>query len=209
MDQNFQTSFIPKKPIVEERVVSTRPINIFSVVGVLLLFAMVISTGALYFYKVSLTKNISKMASDLELAKNRFEPARITQLNVLDKKLRASNQILAKHIAVSPIFEALEAVTLPTVRYTKFGYTLAVPPETSVNIKMTGVAVGYRSIALQSDIFTKNKNIIDPVFSNLVLDTHGNVVFDLDFSIDPNLVNYKQVLKAKAPVEAPPGIPSN
>jgi hypothetical protein len=209
MDQNFQTSFIPKKPIVEERVVSTRPINIFSVVGVLLLFAMIVSTGALYFYKLSLIKNISQMASDLELAKNRFEPARITQLNVLDKKLRASNQILSKHIAVSPIFEALEAVTLPTVRYTKFSYALAVPPETAVNIKMTGVAVGYKSIALQSDIFTKNKSIIDPVFSNLVLDNHGNVVFDLNFSIDPNMVNYKQVLKANTPVEAPVEAPTN
>ena len=60
---------------------------------------------------------------------------------------------------------------------------------------MNGVAVGYRSVALQSDLFPKNRNIIDPVFSNLVLDERGNVTFDLDFSVDPTFVDYKEMLK--------------
>ena len=63
-----------------------------------------------------------------------------------------------------------------------------------VIIKMSGVAVGYRSIALQSDLFTRNKNLIDPVFSNLTLDNTGNVLFDLEFSVDPSFVDYKQML---------------
>jgi hypothetical protein len=52
--------------------------------------------------------------------------------------------------------------------------------------------LGYRSIALQSDLFTQNKNLIDPVFSNLTLDNSGNVLFDLEFLVDPSFVNYKQ-----------------
>jgi len=62
---------------------------------------------------------------------------------------------------------------------------------------MNGVAVGYRSIALQSDLFsTKDigKNFIEPVFSNLTLDDKGNVIFDLEFSVDPSFVDYKQML---------------
>ena len=50
-------------------------------------------------------------------------------------------------------------------------------------------------LALQSDLFTQNKNLIDPVFSNLALDDRGNVVFDLEFSVDPSFVDYKQVLQ--------------
>ena len=61
-------------------------------------------------------------------------------------------------------------------------------------VKTSGIAVGYKSVALQSDLFTKNKNLIDPVFSNLSLDNSGNVVFDLEFSVDPSLVNYKTML---------------
>ena len=63
---------------------------------------------------------------------------------------------------------------------------------------MSGVAIGYRSIALQSDLFAKNKNLIDPVFSNLTLDNSGNVVFDLEFSVDPNFVNYQQALMVQS-----------
>jgi hypothetical protein len=59
---------------------------------------------------------------------------------------------------------------------------------------MSGQAIGYRSIALQADLFTKNKNLIDPVFSNLSLNEKGNVIFDLEFYVDPNFINYKQTL---------------
>ena len=68
-------------------------------------------------------------------------------------------------------------------------------PNAKVLVKINGTAVGYRSVALQSDFFTKNKNIIDPVFSNLVLDDKGNVQFNLDFSVDPTLIDYTQTIK--------------
>jgi hypothetical protein len=56
------------------------------------------------------------------------------------------------------------------------------------------VAVGYRSMALQSDLFAQNKTFINPIFSNLTLDQSGDVLFDLDFSVDPSFLNYKQML---------------
>ena len=83
---------------------------------------------------------------------------------------------------------------MESVRFTKFSYDLGTEDKPSISIKMSGVAIGYRSIALQSDLFAKNQNLIDPVFSNLVLDNSGNVIFDLDFSVDPAFVNYKQTL---------------
>ena len=139
-------------------------------------------------------KSITSMENTLNLAKNRFEPAKIAELQVLDKRLRASSEILSKHIVTTPIFEMLEKLTMKTVRYTKFSYELGTEKNISVKIKMSGQAIGYRSIALQSDLFTKNKNLIDPVFSNLTLDNNGRVLFDLEFSVDPSFVNYKQAL---------------
>jgi hypothetical protein len=196
MDQNFQTSFIPKKPIIEERAVPGQPVNIFTIMGIILLFAVGLGTGALYFYEDTLSKSIAKMSEDLKLAQNRFEPARITELKSLDQKLRASNEILSHHIAISPIFKALELTTLPTVRYTKFTYNQGELPGSNVEVKMKGIALGYRAVALQSDLFTKNKNIIDPVFSNLILDDRGNVLFELSFSVDSSFLNYKEELKS-------------
>ena len=191
MDQNFQTSFIPQKPIVRERAPSARPVGFLLIISIVILFAILLATGGLYFYKGIIKGNITSMENNLNLAKNRFEPSKIAELQVLDKRLRASSEILSKHITVTPVFSALEQLTMKTVRYTKFNYDWGIEKNT-INIKMSGQAIGYRSIALQSDLLAKNKNLIDPIFSNLTLDSSGNVLFDLDFSVDPNFVNYQQ-----------------
>ena len=194
MEQSFQTSFIPKKPMIEERAVTRRPTGLLTIVSIFIFFTVALASGGLYFYKGMLGRNIIKMSNDLTLAKNRFEPSKITQLQTLDKRLRASDSILSKHIAVSPIFSALQNTTIKTLRYTKFNYEFGTGKDAKVAVKMSGQAVGYRSIALQSDIFAKNKYFIDPVFSNLSLDDKGNVLFYLEFSVDPSFVDYKQML---------------
>ena len=195
MDQNFQTSFIPKKPIVKERAVSARPVGVLFIASIFILFTVLLATGGLYFYKGIVAKKITDMENTLNVAKNRFEPSKITELQVLDKRLRASSEILSKHITITPIFTALENLTMKTVRYTKFNYSIGTDKNTTVvDIKTSGQAIGYRSVALQSDLFAKNKNLINPVFSNLTLDNSGNVLFDLEFSVDPNFINYKKTL---------------
>src|SRR3989344_3827278 len=161
MEQNFQTSFIPKKPMIQERAPAARSVGLFTILPIFLLFTALLATAGLYFYRGVLRKNIDDMENTLNLAKNRFEPARITELQVLDKRLRASTEILGKHIVATPVFQALSAITMKTVRYTDFSYSFedqssAVNTNTMladprVLIKMSGVAVGYRSIALQSD----------------------------------------------------------
>jgi hypothetical protein len=197
MEQDFQTSFIPKKPMIEHRAVSARPVSPITIIASLILFTVVIASGGLYFYKGIMEKNIAKMKSDLELSKGRFEQSKIIQLQTLDRRLRASSEILSKHITVSPIFETLQAITLKSVRYTKFDYNIDDKAET-VTVKMGGQATGYRAIALQSDLFTENnKKFIDPVFSNLSLDEKGNVNFNLEFSVDPSFVNYKKAVLEK------------
>jgi hypothetical protein len=136
------------------------------------------------------------MGNDLELAKNRFEPAKIIQLQVLDKRLKASTEILSKHISISPIFKELQDFTIKNVSYTKFSYSFDDSKNAKVEVKMNGIAAGYVSIILQTDVITQSKYFIDPVFSNLSLDDKGNVLFDLDFSVDPNLIDYKKMLES-------------
>ena len=159
MDQNFQTSFIPKKPLTEERATVSRPVSLLTLVSLFIFFTVIVASAGLFFYKSILTKNMAQMATDLDLAKNRFEPSKITQLQVLDKRLHASTEILSNHISISPIFDALQALTLKTVRYTKFSYDFGTDKKNIITVQMSGQAIGYRSIALQSDLFTKNKSI--------------------------------------------------
>lgn len=200
MEQSFQTSFIPKKPIIEKKAVPTRPASLFLVAAIFILIAIALASGGLYFYKSILVKNIEQKKNNLELAKNRFEPAKIAQLQTLDKRLRSADQVLEGHISISPIFKALQDITMKTVRYTKFSYEIGSDKDPSVKnikVKMSGQAIGYRSVALQSDLFKKNKNLLDPVFSNLSLDDKGHVLFDLEFSVEPNFVDYQQNLQVQ------------
>ena len=198
MDQNFQTSFMPKKPMIEDRAQSTRPVGMLAVISVFIFLAIVLATGGLYFYRSYTKATIDRKEADLNKAKGRFEPSKIVELQTLDKRLRASTDVLSNHIAVSPIFRMLEALTMKSVRYTKFSYELGDEKASKITFKINGQALGYRSIALQSDLFTKNKQLLDPVFSNLALDEKGNVLFELGFSVDPNFVNYKQTLKSES-----------
>jgi hypothetical protein len=197
MDQNFQTSFIPKKPIVEERDTQTRPVGFFVIVAIFILFAVLLGTGGVYFYKEVVTKSILEKETSLTLAKKDFEPSKISELQLLDKRLRSATEILSHHIAITPIFRVLSDLTMKTIRYTKFSYSFGNEKKAKISVKMSGQAVGYRSVALQSDLFAtkeEGKNFIDPVFSNLSLDDKGNVLFDLEFLVDPSFVDYKQMI---------------
>jgi len=201
MEPNFQTSFIPKKPMVEERDAPVRSINIFTIIAIFVLFAVILTTGGFYLWRKSIKDNIMQKESELNLARGRFEQKKIEELQLLDKRLRASTEILSRHVSITPVFEALSALTMKTVRFNQFSYDLGTEKDAKVSIKMSGVAVGYRSVALQSDLFgTKDegKSFIDPVFSNLKLDDKGNVLFDLEFLVDPGFVNYKQTILTKS-----------
>lgn len=197
MDQNFQTSFIPKKPMIEERATVARPISFLTITSIFIFFTVLIASGGLYFYNNILSKNIAQMQNDLGLAKKRFEPEVINNIQTLDKRMRASTEILSKHVTISPIFKTLQDITMKNVSYTKFAYDFSSEAKDSkVKIKMSGIADSYMTIALQSDIFAENKNLISPVFSNLTLDDKSQINFDLDFSVDLDFIDYKKTIEA-------------
>lgn len=196
MEQNFQTSFIPKKPVLDETPAFSKPSNLPTVIAVVIFFVVMGLIGALYFYNLYLGRSIASMRNNLDLAKGRFEPEKIVQLQTLDKRIKSSNDILSNHITVSPIFEALQKITMKNVAFTRFDYSIQDEKGAMVKVDMDGIAQGYKAIALQADLFSKNKNFIDPVFSGLSLDDTGSVLFKLSFSVDPNFVNYKKVLEA-------------
>lgn len=197
MEQNFQTSFIPKKPIIEDTAKSSTSSGFFVIITILIFVTVVLAYGGLFLYSNILTKNITTKKEQLDRANERFEINRINELKLLDKRLKAGEKVLDKHISISPIFEILQRITMKTVRYTKFSYEVTDKGE--INVKMNGQALGYRYIALQADLFSKEKNLIDPVFSNLSLDDKSNVNFDLTFAVDPSLVDYEEKLQRESP----------
>lgn len=200
MDTNFQTSFIPKKPLAEERVVAPKGTSLFMFVATLIFFAALASAGGMYFYKSSLEKSIANSNASLAAARNAFEPSLITTLQTLNRRMTDANLLLSKHVAVSPIFKALERNTLKSVQFTKFSYLTPADLSAPITVKMNGVALDYSTIALQSDQLATNKDIRNPIFSNLVLNPlTGTVAFDLTFTVSPDLVKFANHLEDVVP----------
>ena len=196
MDTNFQTSFIPKKPLAEDRTVSSgRHTSLFAFIATLLFLFSIGAAVAVYFYRARLTATIAGQEASLAAARNAFEPSLITQLKTLDRRITDANTILANHIVVSPIFDALQANTLKSVQFTQFTYTTPTDPTLPISVQMSGVARDYSSIALESDQLATNKNIHNSIFSDLSLDDQtGDVTFKLTFTVDADLVRYSNHL---------------
>ncbi len=199
MDQEFQTSFIPKKTVIESPKRIKSGGGVINLIAFIVFLASLIAAGGAYFYRESVKTDIEEFKRSLAVAKNQFEPSLITELQILDKRLNAATTILDKHIAVSPIFVLLEEVTLPTVRYSDFSYEVDTTTNL-VNVTMKGEAKGYNFIALQADLFDDNKFIKNPIFSDFVLDQTGNIDFNLTFSVDKSLVSYESFLDREEPI---------
>lgn len=197
MEQQFQTSFIPKKPVTEARApVSRGGTSIFSLAATIILVVSLILLGGSYFYRATLSKERDAITTDIGAKTKTFDPDFLNEVTTLDKRIRAANDVLSKHTLVSPVFTKLEQLSLKTVQFTKFDLAQATTTTTGpVTIKMSGRAVNYAAIASESDVLAgvgsnKNTYFINPIFSNLNLDDKGRVSFDLTFSVHNDLVSY-------------------
>lgn len=196
MDQEIQTSFIPKKTITQPSPRSGG--SSFGLVNILSFIIMIVSlllAGGSYLYRDNLSQKVSEMQTSLNRAQNIFEKTLLEDLELLDKRIEAAQTILSGHIAVSPIFEVLQDTTLPTVRYVDFTYEIDTVNPDIIHIAMKGEAVSYDVITLQADLFSKNRFIRNPIFSNFSLNKAGNVDFDLMFDVSKSLVNFEQLIE--------------
>jgi hypothetical protein len=195
MDQQFQTSFIPKKPVTEARAPISRgsSYSFFSVISIVIVVVAVVLFGGSYFYRLTLQKQRDSVTVDIAAKTKTFDMDFLKEVTMLDKRIKASNEVLAKHTLVSPVFNKLSQLSLKTIQCTKF--EMSQGSTGMVNVKMAGRAVNYAAIASESDVLTgvnttKNTYFINPIFSNLNLDDKARVSFDLTFSVDNALVSY-------------------
>ena len=191
MENSFQTSFIPKKPITSSGVVSREPKSLFLIIAIFLLVVSILASVGLFVYKAYLTKQKESASSSLSIIRDSFEKDTIDELSSFNKKTESAKKILNNHIVLSPMFSLLGEITIPTIQYTKFDQQNS--PEGFL-IKIDGLARDYRAIALQADMFNtvKGRSFKNVVFSNLVKDKNNNIIFNLEFNVDQSLLSYEK-----------------
>lgn len=193
MENSFQTSFIPKRPIINgsPNSASTKePISMFSVISVILIVISVLASSGLFVYKLYLTKQKDQLSASLLKARDSFEQDTINELGLFDGRVKAAKEIISNHVALSNVFSYLEDITIPQVQYVRFEEQMNDKGVLAVN--MSGVASDYRSIAIQADMFSSSnsspfKNVL---FSNLSRMQNGTVSFNLKFDVDNSAYLY-------------------
>ena len=193
MENSFQTSFIPKKPITEAPVKATGggSVNFFTVIAVFILIVAGGVSGGLYLYKNILVSQKASLSASLLKGRDNFEKDTIDELELFDKRASAAKDVLSSHLVLSPMFDLLGSLTIPSIQYTKFEHNTT---DSGFSVKITGVASDYKSIALQADVFNgaKGRFFKNVVFSNLIKDKSGSVVFTCEFIVDPALLSYER-----------------
>jgi hypothetical protein len=193
MEPTFQTTFIPKKPVAPVAT-ETKPagaVTFFGIIATLVFLASIVSYGIFYIYKKQISASIESSSTSLERQSQSFDSNIVLELTDINRRLLSAEKLLSEHVVVSPLFTSLQDITLKTVRFTNFSFQNQVGDTKDIIVKMSGVAQSYDAIALQSDMFSKNRFLKDPVFSNLVPDQKGNISFDLTFFVDPSFLLYK------------------
>ncbi len=216
MEPFTPTSFIPKRPI--ESTVDYTP-HRSGTVGLLslLTFVIVVGTGVafggVYLYQKQLVSQKAKLEQSIREAQDGIGTEFVSDMKRLDARIDGVKDLIKSHVVVTPIFEALEASTLRSVQYKDFGYTIktdAITKVPVVSVDLTGSAKNYATIALQSDAFSTNTLIKNPVFSNLTVDDKTRTVnFKLNFSVNIADLSYQTFIdsnlkkQTQAPVVPP------
>ena len=199
MEAKFQTSFIPKKPIMQEEKIHSR-LSIFLLLSLIIFFVSLGLTGWVFLEKKLLIQQIVDQQKTVETNKNGLTKDSVTVESIvaLDSRIVLANQLLANHVAISPIFSFLGLRTLKNIRFKSFSVTNVGQDSTgvtNVNIEMSGQAKDFNSVASQADEFGKPDwaDIIkQPKISGLNLNPDGSVSFVFSASIAPSFISYSK-----------------
>ncbi len=201
MDPRFQTSFIPKKPIVAQTSSrSSSTINLFTLVSTIVFVTTLALSGAAFFYKGVVAKQIESDKASLERARGQFDPELIVQITRLDARIETAKTLLASHVSVGPLFDLISKITLPSVRFRDFDF--AYLSSDKISVEMTGQATNYASVALQSDVLNAQKNLKDVTIGDMNLDGAGDISFTVSATVDPKVLLYSETLTQPS-IQAP------
>lgn len=196
MDEKFQTSFIPKKPVVSSIDTSGSGRSLFMVISIFIFIVSLILAGAVFGGKKYLSSQLAKDKENFSKNQESFDTVTVDTLVKLDKRIESAKKILKKHVAVLPLFDYFESKTLKNVRFKNM--KLSFLEDNTIEVAMKGEAKNFSAVALQSDVFAENKNFISSMISDIDLSPTGSVIFNFKTQIDPSMVSYNSNLTETA-----------
>lgn len=197
MEPKFQTSFIPKNPVVSNQA-PVQPITNLSfslgpiVATVLFMISLILSIG-LFIYERQINTKISEAKDSIELAKQAFEPKVVADLILISDQMESVKTILNNHVVVSNLLAILQSLTIPSVRFTSFSFDNK--PDGNLKVSIEGETVSYSHVARQASVFGSSEFLKNIYFSSIDLSDKGLVTMKLSTDVLVNAVSYAEAIK--------------
>ncbi len=193
MQPNFQTSFIPKKPVAGEveKVNVVHDTDIFTLAATIVFIVTALLYGGLYFYKNLIVKQIAEANKQLEDARSAILPDKIKELLDANSRIDTASNLLEKHLVNSRMLLLLGELSVKKLKFNDLVYSNKTGSPT---IKINGEVQSYNALARQQQIFTESEYVKNPTFSNIGLDAVGSIKFQFTSNIDSNLLSYRKAI---------------
>jgi hypothetical protein len=207
MEQRFDTSFIPQKPIFKEEAGARRhePIPIVTLIGFAIFFAMLILTGLTFFFDKKETESVEALSAQLGTEKDRFNPQAIEELKAMSARLSLAKKVIDNHVGVTGLLDLIQSRTLKSVYYQnlrltkdeKRGYTVA----------LQGEAPSFGILYAQLEEYRQEPKITHVDTGDTRLnDRTGAITFDFTLTLSPEVLKYIPPSSSSYPEQAlPPG----
>ncbi len=145
MDSKFQSSFIPRTSVVGQTFhkESSGPLGkLASLIFVLALLGL----GGLFAYNKITERSIDGLRVELATAEAAIDKETINKLTDFNKRIKAIEVVLNRHVAVSEYLKLLGNNTITSMSYSSLKYT-AMDSEKAIVAALMGVAPSYGAIA--------------------------------------------------------------
>ncbi len=187
MVPEFQSSFIPKEAAAQD-IFKKKKTGALGVLAISLFVISLLAAGGLYFYKSMLRGDIEALQAELAQAENAIDTETINEMAQFSQKLRVAQSLVEKHQVISAFLTTLASSTVSTVRFDSMKYNI--DKSGNLEVRLSGQADSYASIALQENTFSQDKSFKSLSFSDLALSNNNSVSFSIDLMVDSKLSVY-------------------
>ncbi len=207
MEPKFQTSFIPKKPVVGS-VSSTlprlapQPKSIFMTLGVLFFVLSLLSAAGAYGWKLYLVKAQKDFQVDLANREKQFNIVEIEQLKKINYQIDTANRLLKSHLSASQVFDIISKFTIEKVRF--LSLELDNKSEGSIHISLSGEGTNLFALAFQSQVlgnldqYNLRGYLKNPIMSDPTKQLDGTYSFNFQAEIDRAILSYMNSINSTA-----------
>jgi hypothetical protein len=200
MDDQFKTSFIPKKPIETSVNLSSAGLaprrvgrTLFSIIATFVFIGALAAYGATFAWQFKLKTQIAGQEKSLQEAKEKFDERFVQESFRLNARIEQGDKILQNHVSPSALYAQLEKYTLQTVSFSRFSFSDN--QDGTLTVSGSGDAARYETIVLQSDSFGRSGYLRNVIFTDLRPSADNKSVgFTFEATLDPSLVLYRNSL---------------